>query len=187
MDLSGVKIWQMSIYVHWCCSTGDNLTTQRKSINHLPELKNILSTLSTPGMFYVHRFFQFLKMPQNKKKTILYSILFYVVLVCTGLCVVFTIPSKYSIYLVWKCLKQYSIYSFVLFDSCVFQYFSRPVSKLAKNNFDREEKRVKTDGFEHIPTIFFFLKKSVLKMSDILSTPGRLYIYVYIWLWYKYL
>ena len=56
------------------------------------------------------------------------------------------------------------------------------MSKLAKNNFDREEKRVKTDGFEHIPTIFLFFKKSVLKMSDILSTPGRLYIYICIYM-----
>ena len=35
----------------------------------------------------------------------------------------------------------------------------------------------KDSGFEHIPT---FLKlKSFLNMSDILSTPGRLYIYIY--------
>ena len=46
-----------------------------------------------------------------------------------GLRVVFTIPSKYSIYLDLPGLKQYSIYFLVLFDFCIFQNFSRHVSK----------------------------------------------------------
>ena len=72
-----------------------------------------------------------------------------------GLRVVFTIPSKYSIYI--PGLKQYSIYFLVLFDFCVFFNISPdPCPKLAKNDFNGGEKRVKTEGFEHIPTICFF-------------------------------
>ena len=72
-----------------------------------------------------------------------------------GLRVVFTIPSTYSIYI--PGLKQYSIYFLVLFDSCVFFNISPdPCPKLAKNDFNGGEKRVKTEGFEHIPTICFF-------------------------------
>jgi len=39
-----------------------------------------------------------------------------------------------------------------------FQFSPDPCPKLAKmisNDFNREEKHVKTGGFEHIPTIFF--------------------------------
>jgi hypothetical protein len=33
-----------------------------------------------------------------------------------------------------------------------------PCPKLAKHDFDRDEKRVKTEGFENIPTIFYFFE-----------------------------
>ena len=151
---------------------GDNLTIQRKSINHLPELKkkslHSWDVLCTP-------FFSIPKdAPKHFKKKqfyILCSLSFWYSYI--DLCVVFIIPSKYSIYLGWKYLEPYSIYSFELFDFCIFQYFSRPVSKFAKNDFDRDENRTKFNNFTHI-LIFFLL---ILKMSDILLIPGRLYIY----------
>ena len=53
--------------------------------------------------------------------------------------------------------KQYSIYFFVNFDFGVFSIFISPdlCPKLAKHDFNRDEKRVKTEGCEHIPTIVF--------------------------------
>ena len=68
-DFSWMKIWNLSIYVHLCCSTGDILIIQKKK--NLPELKKY--SMYTSGIFYVHRFFQFWKMPQNLFFSILYS------------------------------------------------------------------------------------------------------------------
>jgi hypothetical protein len=51
---------------------------------------------------------------------------------------------------------------------CFFNISPDPCPKLAKNDFNRDEKRKKTEGFENIS--FFF--ESGLNMSDILSTPG---------------
>ena len=61
-DFSGMKIWNMSMCFHLCCSMGDIFIIQSKSEKkHLPELKKYSMYMS--GIFYVHVFFQFLKIP----------------------------------------------------------------------------------------------------------------------------
>jgi hypothetical protein len=47
--------------------------------------------------------------------------------------------------------------------------------KMSENDFKRDVKRGKNLAFGNIPTIFW---KSGLKMSDILSTSGWLYVYI---------
>ena len=84
---------------------------------------------------------------------------------------------KYSIYLVWNnslfsC--WYSIIFFGFFDFGVFSAFDL-CQKMSENDFKRDVKRGKNLAFGNIPTIFW---KSGLKMSDILSTSGWLYVYI---------
>ena len=61
IKISGMKIWKISIYVHLCCSMDEILIIQTNQKKHLPELKKY--SMYTSGIFYVHVFFQFLKMP----------------------------------------------------------------------------------------------------------------------------
>ena len=81
-----------------------------------------------------------------------------------GLCVVFTIPSKYSIYLV---LNNILSIFFVNFDFGVFSIFISPdlCPKLAKHDFNRDEKRIKTEGCENIPTIFLKIRIEHVRYS----------------------
>jgi len=49
----------------------------------------------------------------------------------------------------------------------------------AKNDFDRDEKRVKTEGFENIPTIFvIFLKISFENVRYSIYSRTTIYIYI---------
>ena len=75
-------------------------------------------------------------------------------------------------------LKQYSIYFLVLFDFCVFFNISPdPCPKLAKNDFNGGEKRVKTEGFEHIPTIYIFFSKILFENFRYSIYSRMIYIY----------
>ena len=78
-------------------------------------------------------------------------------------------------------LKQYSIYSFVLFDFRVFQYFSRPVSKIGKTWLWQGRKTCKNWGFWKYPNYFLFFRKSFLKMYENVrySIYSRTAIYIY--------
>ena len=63
---------------------------------------------------------------------------------------------------------------FGFFDFGVFSAFDL-CQKMSENDFKRDVKRGKNLAFGNIPTIFW---KSGLKMSDILSTSGWLYVYI---------
>ena len=81
-------------------------------------------------------------------------------------------------------LKQYSIYSFVLFDFRVFQYFSRPVSKIGKTWLWQGRKTCKNWGFWKYPNYFLFFRKSFLKMYE--NVRYSIYSRTAIYIWFIY-
>ena len=81
---------------------------------------------------------------------------------CCGVCVRITIPSKYSIYLVWNNIlsiflefQEYSIYHFFFWLFHFFKISPDPCPKWPKNDFKRDEKRVKHRVL-NIFQLFFF-------------------------------
>ena len=82
-------------------------------------------------------------------------------------------------------LKQYSIYSFVLFDFRVFQYFSRPVSKIGKTWLWQGRKTCKKLRVLKIFQLFFIFSKIIFEnVRYSIYSRTNIYIYNYIYMIY---